>query len=106
MKPARVLLVVAAFLPLVALLVGQASRTYWLCDDAYISFRYVRNFVEGRGLVFNAGERVEGYTNFLWVLELAGLWNFFATRPEIGCTILSAAYTAGTVALTVVLAAT
>lgn len=105
MKPARVLLVVAAFLPLVALLVGQASRTYWLCDDAYISFRYVRNFVEGRGLVFNPGERVEGYTNFLWVLELAGLWKFFATRPEIGCTILSAAYTAGTVALTVVLAA-
>jgi arabinofuranosyltransferase len=106
MKPARVLLVVAAFLPLVALFAWQASRTYWLCDDAYISFRYVRNFVEGRGLVFNAGERVEGYTNFLWVLELAGLWKFFAARPEIGCTILSAAYTAGTVVLTFLLAAT
>jgi hypothetical protein len=38
------------------------------CDDAFISFRYARNLVEGHGLVFNPGERVEGYTNFLWVL--------------------------------------
>ncbi|MEO8666684.1 MAG: hypothetical protein ABI462_14415, partial [Ignavibacteria bacterium] len=37
-------------------------------DDAYISFRYIQNFVNGNGLVFNIGERVEGYTNLLWVL--------------------------------------
>jgi len=47
-------------------------------DDAYITFRYVENFVNGDGLVFNIGERVEGYTNFLWTLllilgRLAGL---------------------------------
>ena len=47
----------------------------WLADDAYISFRYARNLVEGFGLVFNPGERVEGYTNFLWtILVAAGLW--------------------------------
>ncbi len=40
-------------------------------DDAYISFRYAQNFLNGDGLVFNAGERVEGYTNFLWVIVLA-----------------------------------
>ncbi len=40
-------------------------------DDAYISFRYAHNLVAGRGLVFNAGERVEGYTNFLWIVILA-----------------------------------
>ncbi len=40
-------------------------------DDAYISFRYARNWVEGEGLVFNSGERVEGYTNFLWIVVLA-----------------------------------
>jgi len=39
-------------------------------DDAYITFRYVDNFVSGHGLVFNIGERVEGYTNFLWLLML------------------------------------
>jgi arabinofuranosyltransferase len=40
-------------------------------DDAYISFRYVENFVNGNGLVFNMGERVEGFTNLFWVLLLS-----------------------------------
>lgn len=40
-------------------------------DDAYISLVYSKNLVAGEGLVFNPGERVEGYTNFLWVLLLA-----------------------------------
>lgn len=39
-----------------------------LIDDAYISLRYSQHLVDGESLVFNAGERVEGYTNFLWVL--------------------------------------
>ena len=43
-------------------------------DDALISFRYAVNLVEGRGLVFNPGERVEGYTNFLWTIVLAGVY--------------------------------
>ena len=34
-------------------------------DDAFISFRYARNLARGMGLVYNAGERIEGYTNFL-----------------------------------------
>jgi hypothetical protein len=38
-----------------------------LLDDAFISFRYAHNLERGLGLVFNAGERVEGYTNFAWV---------------------------------------
>ena len=44
---------------------------HFVIDDAFISFRYARNFVEGHGLVFNAGERVEGYSNLLWVLAVA-----------------------------------
>jgi hypothetical protein len=40
-------------------------------DDAYISYRYVINLTDGHGLVFNYGERVEGYTNFLWIMILA-----------------------------------
>ena len=39
----------------------------WVCDDAFISFRYAENFAGGLGLVYNAGERVEGYSNPLWV---------------------------------------
>lgn len=43
----------------------------YIPDDAYIGFRYARNAARGEGLVFNPGERVEGYTNFLWVAILA-----------------------------------
>ncbi|MCH7879851.1 MAG: hypothetical protein IH914_11125 [candidate division Zixibacteria bacterium] len=39
-------------------------------DDAYISFRYVANYLNGDGLVYNIGERVEGFTNFGWVIYL------------------------------------
>jgi hypothetical protein len=40
-------------------------------DDAFISYVYAENLAVGEGLVFNHGERVEGYSNFLWVLALA-----------------------------------
>lgn len=46
-------------------------NTRFVQDDAFITFRYVENFVSGHGLVFNEGERVEGYTNFLWLLLLS-----------------------------------
>lgn len=45
-----------------------AGRIAFVQDDAFISYRYARNLVKGRGLVFNPHERVEGYTNFLWTL--------------------------------------
>ena len=42
-------------------------------EDAYISLRYARNLLGGDGLVFNPGaERVEGITNLLWTLLVAG----------------------------------
>jgi arabinofuranosyltransferase len=48
------------------------GRTYFsLFDDAMISMRYGRNLAEGHGLVWNPGERVEGYSNFLWTLWMA-----------------------------------
>lgn len=55
---------------------GLFASQLWLfqhfsIDDAFITFRYVRQFVAGNGLVFNIGERVEGYSNFLWVMLLA-----------------------------------
>lgn len=37
-------------------------------DDPWITFQYARNLLEGKGLVFNPGERLEGYSNFTWVL--------------------------------------
>ncbi len=55
----------------IALLGFLAWSRRFILDDAFISFRYARNLVEGRGIVFNPGERVEGYTNFLWTLLMA-----------------------------------
>jgi hypothetical protein len=40
----------------------------WQLDDAYISYRYAWNLAHGNGLVYNPGEVVEGYTNFLWTI--------------------------------------
>jgi arabinofuranosyltransferase len=63
---------VVALIAVVALLELRA-RPYPF-DDAFISFRYADNLARGRGLVYNPGERVEGYTNFLWtVLVAAGM---------------------------------
>ena len=42
----------------------------YITDDAFISFRYLENFIEGKGLVYNPGEKVWGYTNFLWIMVL------------------------------------
>jgi hypothetical protein len=40
-------------------------------DDTYISLQYAKNLASGNGLVFNIGERVEGFTSLLWVLLLS-----------------------------------
>ena len=85
-------------LPWLVLLAWLTSVAWFLTDDAFISFRYVRNLLAGHGLVFNPGEYVEGYTNFLWILELAALWGFFGLRPEQAAPWLSVAYTVGTLA--------
>ena len=60
--------------PWVVLLAWHADLAWFLTDDAFISFRYARNLLDGHGLVFNPGEYVEGYSNFLWILELTALW--------------------------------
>lgn len=54
-----------------AILFALNTRSLWFTqDDAYISYRYAQHALDGHGLVFNIGERVEGYTNFLWVVWL------------------------------------
>ncbi len=65
----RFLLIVLMLIALTARLV-PGERTV---DDAYITFRYARNIVEGRGFVYNLGERVLGTTTPLYTLLLAGL---------------------------------
>ena len=89
---------VLLFLPWLALLGWFSWFARFLCDDAFISFRYVRNLLAGHGLVFNPGEYVEGYSNFLWVLELAAVWGALGVPPEQAAPWLSVAFTAATIA--------
>ena len=63
--------VMVALLVIMVIFVVHAQSLDFTQDDAFISFRYVENFLDGRGLVFNPGERVEGYTNFLWIMLLS-----------------------------------
>ena len=49
----------------------DGRRYFNLFDDAMISMRYAWNFSHGNGLVWNVGQRVEGYTNLLMTLEMS-----------------------------------
>jgi len=64
------LVLVALFLYFYVRYIDQKT-SHWMVDDAFISFRYAENLASGKGLVYNEGERVEGYTNFLWVILLS-----------------------------------
>ena len=57
--------------PAIGAMVVLAWLNRFIQDDAFISFRYARNLARGLGLVWNPGERVEGYTNFLWTVLMA-----------------------------------
>lgn len=58
---------------LVVTLVVAAWLARWDQDDAFISYRYAANWLQGKGLVWNPGDPVEGYSNFLWVVVVAAL---------------------------------
>jgi arabinofuranosyltransferase len=83
-------------LGVLAVILYYYSKTFdFIQDDSFITFRYVKNFTEGNGLVFNIGERVEGYTCFLWVILLSGVkslgFNFISASQVLG--IISSMFT-------------
>ena len=80
-------------------LVVLAWKNAFYQDDAFISFRYAKNLVDGHGLVFNPGERVEGYTNFLWTL-LMTIPIYFGYGPVVFSQMLGLVCFAGSLLLT------
>ena len=46
------------------------TRYFVLPDDGMISMRFARNLASGLGLVWNPGERVQGFTNPAWTLMM------------------------------------
>jgi arabinofuranosyltransferase len=53
------------------LLAARVGHQAWVSEDAFITFRYVANLLDGHGAVFNVGEHVQGYTHPLWLAALA-----------------------------------
>src|SRR3972149_5875437 len=61
----------------------DGRRYFNLFDDAMISMRYAWNFSHGNGLVWNVGERVEGYTNLLMTLVMSIATLLFEKRYAV-----------------------
>ncbi|MCP4349049.1 MAG: hypothetical protein GY795_26510 [Desulfobacterales bacterium] len=59
------------FIVLLCIAVYVLFRNAWVVDDAYITFRTVDNFVNGYGLTWNVGERVQVYTHPLWMFAVS-----------------------------------
>jgi arabinofuranosyltransferase len=68
-------------------------KNTWLCEDAFITFRVVDNFVHGLGLRWNPLERVQTYTHPLWMLCVSALYfptrdiYFAGTVLSLGCSV-------------------
>lgn len=88
-----ILLVVALLLVAVVLI-----RTAWICDDAYITYRTIDNFLHGFGLRWNVAERVQSFTHPLWLILLTP---FIALtgEPYYTSLVVSILLTLATVAL-------
>lgn len=61
-------------IPALLLIMSRIALSLYVpfaAEDAYITFRYARNFANGFGLVFNPGEHVFGFSSPLWTLWTA-----------------------------------
>jgi hypothetical protein len=77
-KERKLWILLAAYAAYAAAFIAKSSfvvdgvRYFALFDDAMISMTYARTFAQGHGLVwFPGAERVEGFTNPLWVAFMA-----------------------------------
>ncbi len=73
-----------------------AQRFWFVCDDAWISFRYAHNWAGGLGPRFNPGDQVpvEGYSNFGW-MALGALVETLGGAIELWLPAASIAVSAG-----------
>lgn len=100
-RRARRLQVAAILAGAAAAAIAGWSVFWFLTDDAYIAFRYVRNAMLGHGYVWNPPpfRPVEGYTSFLWVVILHGVWRWLGIPPPEAANWISLALGLATLAL-------
>jgi hypothetical protein len=78
-----------------AVVLHAQAYGYFMTDDAFISLRYSERLLEGKGLTWNDFERVEGYSDLLWVL-LCAVPGLFGAGLVSGARALGALCTAAT----------
>ena len=99
----RFLIYLLIILPAIVLFVIIADNLNFTQDDAYISYRFATNYLNGDGLVYNAEERVEGFTNFGWVIYLI-LWGSLGANFIVVSKISGLIFGAGIIILTFTIA--
>lgn len=90
---------VAAFVVALLLSVVHQFAFDTVCEDAFISYRYAYRLSEGDGFTFNPGERVEGYSNFLWVVLLGGARRLFGADIVLTARVSGVLLSMGTCAI-------
>jgi arabinofuranosyltransferase len=96
-KSAKAIPIIFALLVL-AVFVSLLIANTFLCDDAFITFRFSKHLADGIGPVYNSGERVEGYTNFLWMIMMTIVIKL-GGQPSLWSRIISACFSCGTLIL-------
>ena len=79
-KTTKNILQISLFVSALSLFSYIWIQSAYLCDDAYVSFRTVDNFIHGLGLTWNPTERVQAFSNPFWVFLLAFAYLIF---PDI-----------------------
>jgi len=79
--------------PMLAIFIALLVQTSWAEEDAFITLRTSDNFIHGYGLRWNVAERVQTYTNPLWMFALAGA-HLLIENPYIALIALSIAVSA------------
>ena len=83
----------ASGVPILVLVLHAALYGHHTVDDAFITFRYADAWESGLGPVYNAGERVEGYTSFAWMALIAAAGRF-GVDPETAARALGILFAA------------
>lgn len=70
----RILRTRQLIVPLLVIFITLLIQTSWVGDDAFITMRTADNLVHGYGLRWNVDERVQSFTNPLWLFLVSGVY--------------------------------
>lgn len=74
----RILRTRQLIVPLLVIFIALLIQTSWVGDDAFITMRTADNLVQGYGLRWNVDERVQSFTNPLWLFLVSGVYAIWA----------------------------